>query len=98
MYIGFNLGSIILGLTAWTLATMGILCRRHGQTLGVMSFGCCGVSLVLQFCEISRRVSISDYAAIDDTIEGIIYCAIVLVAVTLCLNITAIRRQKSGRK
>lgn len=65
--------------------------------LGLISHGLCGLSLVLQLCGIKLRTDMGDYSAIDDTIEGIIYCAAVLITVTVSLNIIALLRQRHQR-
>ncbi len=94
MIIRYNLGSIALGLAAWIFAGLGIWKTKHSQVLALMSYICCSVSLVFQFCEINLRTDLSDYSAIEDTIEGIIYCAVRLILVTVVLNVVAIWRQR----
>lgn len=89
-----NLGSLILGLLAWTFGAVSIGWRKRSREMSLGSFTCCGTSLIFQFCEIDRRTDISDYAAIEDTIEGIIYCAALLLAVTIILNFAAILRHR----
>ena len=44
---------------------------------------------MVELFEISRRVNLGDYAAIEDTIRAVIIASIVLVVVTIVLNIVA---------
>lgn len=97
MIIRLDLGSIVLGLAAWIFAALGIWWTKRSQGLGLMSYICCSVSLIFQFCGIERRTELSDFSAIEDTIEGIIFCAVVLVVVTALLNVAAILRNRNRR-
>jgi len=76
----YNLGSLALGFTAWGL---GLTRKKYSQ---FASFACCCAALVLQFLEIKRRCALNDWSAVNDTIGGICFAAVVLVAVTLLLN------------
>lgn len=96
MSVGWNLGSILMGLAAWSLSALGIRLKRQSRILHTAGFGCCCTALVFQFCEIDRRTDLSDYAAIEDTIEGVIFCAIVLIAVTLGLNLISLLRHREN--
>ena len=49
-----------------------------------------------QLFEISRRVNLGDYAAIEDTIRAVIIASIVLVVVTIILNIVALVKSKKN--
>ena len=90
----FNVSSVVLGLLAWLFAALGIGAGKYRQEAALGSYICCGTSLIFQLCEIDRRTDISDYAAIEDTIEGVIYCAALLLAVTIILNFAAILRHR----
>ncbi len=91
-----NIGSLALGTLSWFLAALAITASdvtiAHRNT--TFSFGFCTVSLVLQLCEISRRVRLGDYAAVEDTIRAVLIASVVLVAVTFILNFIALARSK----
>ena len=92
----FNVGSLILGIVAWLFGSMAIASKKkkrvHSYSVG--SFSVCAISLVSQILEIENRFMQRDYAAIDDTIGGVIFASIVLVVVTIVLNIVAIVKHK----
>jgi len=85
-----NTGSIILGLVAWVLAIIAMKQSRRSHGLSVFSFSACAVSLVLRLFEVSNRIALHDYAAIEDTITAEIIAAIILVTVTIVLNAAAL--------
>lgn len=92
-----NIGSLALGIGAWLFAGMAIATPKaavsHKNTL--LSFSLCTISLLLQLCEINRRVLLADYAAIEDTIRAVVIAAAVLVAVTILLNLIALLKSKN---
>ena len=92
-----NIGSLLLGICAWVFAGLAISTHKasksHRNTF--ISGSLCAISLVLQFFEISRRVHLGDYAAIEDTIRAVLIAAIVLVAVTIILNFVAVAKTKN---
>ena len=91
-----NIGSILIGLGAWTLAFLALSAKRTitAHRFSVTSFSCCAISLILQFCEIANRANRGDYAAIEDTIRAIIIAAVILVAGTVILNVAALNKTK----
>ena len=92
-----NIGSLILGVCAWLFAGLAITTSKaftsHRNTL--ISFSSCVVSLMFQFIEINRRVLLGDYAAIDDTIRGILIATAVLISITIILNLFALVKAKN---
>lgn len=86
----YNIGSLILGLAAWLIPLATIKIRS--PWVPFVSFGCCGVSLVLQFYEIGRRVNAGDFSGIEDTIGAVIFSGVVLLCVTFLLNLLALIR------
>ena len=92
-----NLGSLILGISAWLFAIFAITAceafRSYRNT--VVSFSLCAASLLLQLLEINRRVLLNDYAAIADTIRAILIASVALVSITVILNLVAIAKAKS---
>lgn len=94
----FNLGSLLLGLTAWglglaawamSLLRLGGRGRSWGEVLSLGSFSACAAALCLQFFEICRRVELHDFSALMDTSEALAKVAVVLVVITLLLNFGA---------
>lgn len=91
----YNIGSIILGIIAWASAGVAIAKSKRAQTLSAVSFVACIISLFLQFLEVSNRVNLGDYAAIEDTIRAVILAATLLIVVTIILNSVALLKNKS---
>lgn len=91
-----NIGSLILGVSAWLLAICAIrtpnAITAHRNT--ILSFSFCTLALVSQLFEINNRVTIGDYAAIEDTIRAVLIASIVLIAITFALNIVALVKAK----
>jgi len=65
--------SLVLGVGAWVVATIAIAKSARSHISKVLSFSLCAVSLVTELFEISRRVNLGDYAAIEDTIRAATY-------------------------
>ena len=84
-----NIISLVLGIGAWGVAAAAISKPAKSHISTVLSFALCAISLVVELFEISRRVNLGDYAAIEDTIRAVIIASIVLVVVTIVLNIVA---------
>ena len=91
----YNIGSIILGIIAWASAGIAIAKSKRAQTLSAVSFVACIISLFLQLLEVSNRVNLGDYAAIEDTIRAVILAATLLIVVTIILNVVALLKYKS---
>ena len=91
-----NIISLVLGICAWSVAAIAIAKPVFSRKSTVLSFALCALSLVVQLFEISRRVNIGDYAAIEDTIRAVIIASIVLVIVTIILNIIALIKAKKN--
>ena len=89
-----NIISLILGIGAWFVATIAIANPACSYKNTVISFSLCTFSLISELFEISRRVNLGDYAAIEDTIRAVIITSIVLVVVTIILNIVALVKSK----
>ena len=88
--------SLLFGFAAWGLAAAANALRekRSGPALVFTSFLCASVSAVWQFFEIQKRAFAGDFAAIEDTIRGIIFGVVVMLVVTLMLNGLALLRKK----
>lgn len=95
-----NIGSLLLGISAWVLACCAINCKKTHtlSKFSIASFSFCAYSLLLQFLEISNRVSTGDFSAIEDTIRAVIIAASVLVVITITLNIVAFAKGRKLKK
>jgi len=90
-----NLGSLLLGLTAWIVPILAIKYPGKGAVKNcfsfiIVSFSACVASLCLQLFEINHRVQIQDWSALMDTIGSLIWVAVILAVITLVLNIRAL--------
>jgi cytochrome c oxidase subunit 4 len=90
-----NLGSLLLGLTAWIVPILAI--KHSGKhavnncfNFIIVSFSACVASLCLQLFEINHRVQIKDWSALMDTIGTLVWVALILAVITLILNIIAL--------
>jgi len=94
-----NLGSLVLGLGAWGFALSSMAAPRAAVShrRSVFSFCFCTVSLLFQLLEIGRRVSLGDYAGIEDTIRAVLLASAVLTAVTILLNLAAYGRSRKEK-
>jgi drug/metabolite transporter (DMT)-like permease len=90
-----NIGSVVLGVIACTLACFAIS-RKQAHRYTVASFSFCVLSLLLQFFEMGNRVNAGDFAAIADTIRAIILAAVALVGTTVALNVIALTKRKQN--
>ena len=91
-----NIISLVLGISAWGVAAITIAKPICSHKSTILSFALCAFSLVFQMFEISRRVRLGDYAAIEDTIRAVIIASIALVVVTIILNIVALVKSKKN--
>lgn len=91
-----NIISLIFSMGAWVVAAIAIAKPAYYNKSVILSFALCTFSLISEFFEISRRVNLGDYAAIEDTIRAVIIASIVLVVVTIILNIVALVKSKKN--
>lgn len=90
-----NLGSLVLGLIAWTLPIVHIMRykkhdHRNGGTLSIMSISACATSLCLQIFYSYHLVKIGDWSALMDIMGAVALVSTVLLIVTITLNIIAL--------
>ena len=90
----FNLLSIGLGLLAWAMPVIYLCMKKRREFFTCGSLLCVVFSLYFQIREIARRADLGDWAAIEDTINGVAFVAAGLILVTLILNILAWRKKK----
>lgn len=91
----YNLGSLLLGLTAWVLGFAAILCKKQRPKVMFLSFACCGTSLVFQFFEVRHRILIEDLSAIMDIYPTMAWVALILLSGTLTLNGIALLKKRT---
>ena len=86
-----NLGSLILGLMAWTLPVVNLMrYKKHNNknwfALSFLSFSACAISICFQIFYIDHLVKIEDWSALMDTSSAVAYVVAVLLIVTILLN------------
>lgn len=91
---GNNLLSIGLGLVSWILPLLYLCIKKRREFFTCGSLLCVVFSLYFQIREITRRADLGDWAAIEDTINGIAFVGAGLILVTLILNILAWRKKR----
>ncbi|MBR2928474.1 MAG: helix-turn-helix transcriptional regulator [Oscillospiraceae bacterium] len=95
-----NVGSILLGLGAWTIPLTRLARVRIGGSAGgyLVSFSLALLSLTLQFFEIKLRVDAGDWSALMDTVPALCMVVVLFSAVTMLLHIAAARLEKHRSK
>jgi len=91
MYGLLNLGSLVLGLIAWTLPLVNLMGykkpgHRNWAVLSMMSIGACAASLSFQIFYHNHLVTIEDWAALLDTTDAVAFATAVLLIGTILLN------------
>lgn len=81
----FSLLSIFCGAAA-------LARRKNALPFAAVSMGLCTFSLLGQIFEYNTRVNVQDWSALLDTSYAVLFCAAVLVALALVLNIAACLR------
>ncbi|MEC2072586.1 hypothetical protein [Alkalihalophilus marmarensis] len=92
-----NVGSLVLGLTAWFLPSISIMRDKrkpndNWATYSIMSLSACAISLCFQLLYSYHLVRIEDWSAIYDTAGGVAFAGVVLLVVTLVLNVRVNRK------
>lgn len=88
----FSLLSIICGAAALALPVIALARRKNALPFAAGSMGLCAFSLLGQIFEYNTRVNVQDWSALLDTSYAVLFCAAVLVALALVLNIAACLR------
>ena len=81
--------SLGLGLVSWMLPIAYLFIKKRREFFTCGSLTCVAFSLFFQLREVLNRVHMRDFAAIEDTIGAVCFCATVLISVALILNILA---------
>ena len=69
-----------------------MLTEKDALPFAAVSMGLCAFSLLGQIFEYNTRVNVQDWSALLDTSYAVLFCAAVLVALALVLNIAACLR------
>ena len=85
----FSLLSIFCGAAALALPVIALVRRKNALSFAAVSMGLCAFSLLGQIFEYNTRVNVQDWSALLDTSYAVLFCAAVLVALALVLNIAA---------
>lgn len=88
-----NLGSLLLGLAAWTLPIVHLISNKGQQSRHILSFlsmSACAVSVCLQIFYMNHLVVIGDWSALMDTSGALVFVVTVLLIVTIVLNAVTI--------
>lgn len=92
----YNMSSLALGLTAWILAFLAIICRKQYAKVMLTSFACAGTAMVLEYFELRHRILIGDFSAIEDIYPTMAWVTLILLIGTVLLNTIAVI--KNSRK
>ena len=90
------LGALTLGMLSWALGGAAIF--RRGQGLSTMSLGSCAISILLACVYFGREIRAQHWDNLTDTADAMLFSAVILIGVTLCLNAAAwLRARLRGR-
>lgn len=84
-----NVGSLVLGIAAWGFPLQYLIFGKKKNYSGVqmlLSMGFCSGALFLQLLGIHHRVYLSDWTALMDTIEAVVWAAAALLGGSVILN------------
>jgi hypothetical protein len=85
-----NVGSLVLGLFAWTLPVISILVSRKKQlnfwSLTALSLMACAIAIFFQMLYNQHLIDIGDMSALLDTSKAVTYISGVLLVSTIILN------------
>lgn len=93
----YNIGSLILGLAAWGLPLLAIGKKYRFALCCIGSLSCCVTSLLLQLLEVKRRVALSDWSALMDTMNAVILAVVVLICGMVAINAIALFGFRKGK-
>ncbi|MFS0788383.1 hypothetical protein ABC345_18625 [Shouchella sp. 1P09AA] len=87
MYEWLNLGSLVIGLLAWTLPILNLV-KHHKRwvIVSLASMSACIVSICFQLLYNDYLVRIEDWSALMDTSQSVILLSFILAAGTIFLN------------
>lgn len=85
------IASLLLGLTAWAAPLIARIRKpaHRGWSLAV-SFLCCALALLLQLLEVWQRVRQMDWSGLSDTVDMLVWPALVLVTGVFVFNLLSL--------
>lgn len=91
-YVWLNIGSLLLGLTAWLIPIISLVkgnkkTIQHMPSLTLLSMSSAILSLWLQILYSYYLLKISDWSALLDTTGAVVIVALLLIVGTFLLNI-----------
>lgn len=93
----YNIGSLILGLVAWAIPLFAIGKKYRFALCCIGSLSCCVVSLLLQLLEVKRRVLLSDWSALMDTMNAVVLAAVVMICGVIVMNLVSLFGSRKGK-
>ncbi|PMC34307.1 hypothetical protein CJ195_23775 [Bacillus sp. UMB0899] len=86
-----NVGSLLLGLIAWTLPEVNLMREKNYEqknwiVLSIISLSACAVSLCFKMFYNYHLVKIEDWSALMDTTGAVVSIGAFLLVITLLLN------------
>ena len=98
MGIFLNVGSLGLGLFAWSVAGIALIRKsKYRYGMSVCSFSMCVLSLLFQLAQVKYLVEIGDFSAIEDTIDAVVFAAVILTVITIALNMMLYLHRKGEK-
>lgn len=91
MIVLLNPASLVLGLIAWTLPVINIVQYKNNKhrnwgVFSIISLSMCSISIYFQIIYTNHLVNISDWSALMDTTNALVFVTSVLIILTLTLN------------
>ncbi|MGL4374231.1 MAG: hypothetical protein ACRCS6_10630 [Turicibacter sp.] len=88
----FNISSVVLGLIAWGLPIYNLMSDKKSNSknwsmLSILSLSSCATAICFQLISINEWVNISDWTALLDTMNAVIFVSIFLLMTTIILNV-----------
>ena len=91
MIVLLNPASLVLGLIAWILPILNIVQYKNNNNnwgvFSMISLSMCSISIYFQIIYTNHLVNISDWSALMDTTNSLVFVTSVLIVVTITLNI-----------
>jgi len=92
----YNIGSLCLGLLAWIIPLLAIRKTYRFALCCIGSLSFCVITLLLQLLEVKRRVLLSDWSALLDTMDAVVLAAVILICGVIVTNLIALFGFRKG--
>lgn len=93
----YNIWSLVLGLLAWIIPLLAIGKKYRFALCCIGSLSCCVISLLLQLLEVKRRVVLSDWSALMDTMNAVVLAAVVMICGVIAMNLVSLFGFRKGK-